>query len=328
MAIDSKRNTTTVQPEIVNTKRRKKNDKASTPEQQFHETLMKCSKNNDLSTALSIYNSSASTGTPKLNPHHFNTLLHIFSNNATTTPIVNDAFRIFDHMVDSNIRPSEATITSMARIATSDDASGGDRAFELVKNMGEKYRLTPKIRTYDPALFAFCRRVEHAEKAYEVEKHMVASGLLLEEREIAALLQVSAQAGRFKNVYDYMLKLISCVDCVGVETAKIVETWFQSEVADKVGREDWNIEEVEEAILRNGGGWHGMGWFGKGKWNVRRSEVGSDGCCVCCGECLTCVDVRQIETVKFAESVAALAKEREVMSNFSDFQVQNLIPFF
>lgn len=208
----------------------------------------------------------------------------------------------------------------MARIATSDSAYGGDWAFELVKNMGKKYGLTPKIRTYDPALFTFCRRMEHVEKAYEVEKHMVASGLLLEEREIAALLQVSAQAGRGEKVYEYMLKLISCVDYVGEETAKIVETWFQSEAAGEVGREDRNMEEVEDAILRNGGGWLGMGWFGKGKWNVRRSKIGSDGCCVCCGEHLACVDVGQIETEKFAESVASLAKEREVVSNFSDFQ--------
>lgn len=45
-----------------------------------------------------------------------------------------------------------------------------------------------------------------------------------------------------------------------------------------------------------------------------------NGRCCCCGEQLDCVDIDDVETEKFALSVAGLALEREVKANFREFQ--------
>jgi proteinaceous RNase P len=30
---------------------------------------------------------------------------------------------------------------------------------------------------------------------------------------------------------------------------------------------------VKEAVERGGGGWHGLGWLGKGSWEVKSSQL-------------------------------------------------------
>lgn len=45
-----------------------------------------------------------------------------------------------------------------------------------------------------------------------------------------------------------------------------------------------------------------------------------NGRCCCCGEQLDSVDIDDVETEKFALSVAGLALEREVKANFREFQ--------
>ncbi|XP_039020850.1 proteinaceous RNase P 2-like [Hibiscus syriacus] len=77
---------------------------------------------------------------------------------------------------------------------------------------------------------------------------------------------------------------------------------------------------LHQAILRNGGGWHGLGWIGEGKWVVRKGNVEPNGRCCSCGDQLDCVDIGDVETEKFALSVAGLAMEREVKANFRELQ--------
>ncbi|KAJ6368928.1 hypothetical protein OIU78_001322 [Salix suchowensis] len=194
-------------------------------------------------------------------------------------------FRVFDHMVSNGIKPNEASITAVARLAAA--KGDGDYAFDLVKNIGA-YNELPRLRTYDPALFCYCENLD-SDKAYEVEEHM----------------------GR-------MGKLRKVVRCVREETAKVIEHWF--EVFEGSGVE-LDAGLVREAVSRNGGGWHGLGWIGKEKWAVRRGSVNTGGECRCCGEQLVSVDIDDDETERFAESIAGLAMEREVKANFSEFQI-------
>lgn len=133
--------------------------------------------------------------------------------------------------------------------------------------------------------------------------------------------KVSAESGREKKVYEYLHKLRAAVRGVNGSTAEIIESWFNGEKAAMVGLVNWDEDEVKEAILTNGGGWHGLGWLGTGKWIIQRSSVASDGRCCACDQQLTCVDIDRAETEKFAQSVASLAMEREVQSNFKEFQV-------
>uniref|UniRef100_A0A1D1ZH13 ribonuclease P n=1 Tax=Anthurium amnicola TaxID=1678845 RepID=A0A1D1ZH13_9ARAE len=313
-------------------RKRKKNP---TPEWEFQQGLAACSRGSDLAGALALYRAAAEKGL-HLTAYHFNTLLHICSNalgspgggeggaagraSSSVATAVGEAFRIFDHMVASGIHPSESTITSMARIAAADEVEGRNGAFELVRDMGTRHGLTPRLRTYGPALFAFCRRAEDAEKAFAVEQHMASTGISPEEPELAALLKVSSEARREGKVYEYLHKLRGSVGRVSPSTADTVERWFESDCAADAGREPWDVGLVKNAVLLNGGGWHGKGWLGKGKWRVQRSNVGPDGCCSCCGERLACVDIDRTETEKFAEAVASLAMAREGKSNFRNFQ--------
>ncbi|XP_078434541.1 proteinaceous RNase P 2 [Wolffia australiana] len=314
--------------ENTGSKKRKKNP---TPDWEFQQSLAACSREGDLDAALALYRGASI----RLNAYHFNTLLHICSNALGSSDLalasegrstdsiaaaVKEAFRVFEHMVTSGITPLESTITSMARIAAADRQDGGSRAFELVKDMGSRYGVSPRLRTYNPALFAFCRRAEDAEKAYNVEEHMASMGITAEEAEISALLKVSSDAGKEDKVYEYMHKLRRFSRPVGPSTVDILKSWFESDCATRAGREVWDEDQVKETVLLNGGGWHGLGWLGKGKWRVERSEISSVGCCLLCRQQLACVDLDRTETEKLAESVASLARAREAQSNFSDFQ--------
>ncbi|CAN1294353.1 Proteinaceous RNase P 3 [Linum perenne] len=298
----------------------RKKPKNQSLEAQFNYNLNSYSKSKDLRSALSLYDSAAGDSSVRLNQHHFNTLLYLCSVSLTAAdPSTKDlalehGFQIYDRMASTGIKPNEASITAVARLAAA--RNNGDYAFELVKNMISEQNSPPRLRTYDPALFCFCDKLE-ADKAFEVEEHMGRNGISLEEAELAALLKVSSASGKEGKVYEYLHKLRNTVRCVREETADVIRNWFE--------RFEGNGNEMDlgltrEAIARNGGGWHGLGWIGKGGWIVNRGKVGDGGKCFCCGEQLACADIAEEETDRFAESVAGFAMDREVRANFSEFQ--------
>lgn len=88
-----------------------------------------------------------------------------------------------------------------------------------------------------------------------------------------------------------------------------------------MGKPKWDTSLIKEAIENGGGGWHGQGWLGKGRWNVSYTTVGTDGLCNCCGERLALIDLDPKETENFAESVASIAIKKEKNSSFQKFQV-------
>ena len=135
------------------------------------------------------------------------------------------------------------------------------------------------------------------------------------------VVKVSAEMGIGDKVYAYLHKLRTAVRSVSESTAEIIEGWFCGEAALEVGSVDCCLGAIEEVALKNGGGWHGQGWIGKGKWLVCRAKVDSSGQCGSCREQLATVDIDRAETETFLESVAAMAMEREVRSNFREFQV-------
>eukprot|EP01018_Ginkgo_biloba_P001298 Gb_29287 [translate_table: standard] len=226
-------------------------------------------------------------------------------------------FEIYERMRSQEIPPNEATFTAVARLAVGKE--DGDLAFEMVKQMAAS-DIIPKLRSYSPALFGFCKNME-AEKAYEVDAHMVASGVQPEELELEALLKLSAEACRQEKVYSILQRLRADVRQVSPSTSKTIEQWFKSKTATKVGTTSWDKEKIREAIVARGGGWHGQGWLGKGKWKVQHTTVTPEGVCRCCGEQLVTIDIDTLETENFAKSVAALARERGATSNFIRYQM-------
>lgn len=230
-------------------------------------------------------------------------------------------FEIYQKMCAEKIPMNEATLTSMARMVMS--MGDGDMAFAMVKQM-KPLGLSPRLRSYGPALSAFCNNGE-VDKAFSVEKHMLEHGVYPEEPELAALLRVSINASKAEKVYYLLHKLRTSVRQVSPSTADLIVTWFKSKDAAKVGKVKLNQEKIKKAIENGGGGWHGLGWLGRGKWSVSSTNVGKDGLCKSCREKLATIDLDPIETENFAESVATIATQREKNSSFQKFQVREIL---
>lgn len=322
--------------EIPSNPNKKKIKANKNPEKNLLFNLNSCSKSKDLSAALALYDAAVTSNEVRLNQQHFQTLLYLcsafISDPSLQTVAIERGYQIFDRMVSSGLSLNEATVTSVARLASA--KGDGDYAFKIVNDFASVGGTSiPRLRTYAPALLCFCERLE-AEKGYEVEEHMDAACIALEEAEISALLKVSAATSRENKVYRYLHKLREYVGCVSEETSKVIEEWFCGE---KAGEASGNgigshVGMLREAVLRNGGGWHGHGWVGEGKWIVKKGNVSSTGKCLSCSEQLACVDTNEVETQKFVDSLVALAMERKAKMNssetkvdFSEFQVRERI---
>ncbi|KAF8405669.1 hypothetical protein HHK36_007746 [Tetracentron sinense] len=312
---------------IVSNKSKKKAHRES-PEGLLRFKLDMCSKRGDVVEALRLYDDARSKGI-SLSQHHYNVLLYLCSSSHSSfesDSALNDVnnlnlglargFEIFQQMGIDKISPNEATFTSAARLAAA--MEDPEMAFDLVKKM-LSFDIPPKLRSYGPALFGFCKKGE-ADEAYEVDAHMVASGVSAEEPELSALFRLSADASRGDRVYDMLHRLRATVRQVSESTAEIVEGWFKSDAAAEVGEENWDVGKVREGLVKGGGGWHGQGWLGKGKWRVVRTEMDEMGVCRSCGEKLVCIDIDPMETENFAGSLSSLACEREVKADFNRFQ--------
>ncbi|EEE56716.1 hypothetical protein OsJ_06217 [Oryza sativa Japonica Group] len=227
-------------------------------------------------------------------------------------------FEIFEKMrsEEEKVPMNESALTAVARMAMS--MGNGDMAFDVVKQMKDQ-GIAPKLRSYGPALTAFCNS-GNVEKAFEVEAHMLESGVRPEEPELETLLKASVAAQQGDKVYYLLHKFRTTVRQASSTTAKLLEDWFQSPTASKVGKRKWDSGAITKAIENNGGGWHGLGWLGRGKWTISHSHIDRNGACLACGEKLTIIDLDPKETEDFATLVAKLAIKRERRSNFDNFQ--------
>ncbi|OMP05195.1 hypothetical protein CCACVL1_02016, partial [Corchorus capsularis] len=307
----------------MSNKARKKKHRDS-PEGNFKYKLDMCSRHGNLEEALRLYEEAGIIGV-SLNQHHYNVLLYLCAREASGDGgKLNElkelglkrGFEIFQKMIGDKVSPNEATFTSMARLAAAREDP--DMAFELVKQM-KGLGIPPRLRSYGPALFGFCQK-GNAEKGYEVDTHMAESGVMLEEPELSALLKVSVDKKKDDKVYEMLHRLRATVRQVSESTLQIIEDWFKSEDAAKIGAEGWDGTKIKEGVVAGGGGWHGQGWLGSGRWNVVRTKMNENGVCQSCREKLVCIDIDPKETENFATSLTELACNREVKADFIRFQ--------
>ncbi|KAL3653934.1 RNase P 1, chloroplastic/mitochondrial [Castilleja foliolosa] len=299
------------------TRKYRKKARIQTPEMILRVNLDQCSSNGDLANALVLYNE-ARANHVHLNVHHYNILLYLCSINENGEDLakLDEGFKIFNQMKIDKVDPNEATFTNVSRLAA---AKKDPRlALDLVKQMKE-HGIVPKLRSYGPALFGFCK-MGFADEAYEVDSHMMEDGVPPEEAELCALLRVSSEAEREGKVYETMHRLRTTVRQVSEETAVVMEDWFRSKRSGEVGFEKWDVGKVRKGVLKGGGGWHGQGWLGKGDWKVVRTRMDENGVCQCCGEKLVCIDIDPAETENFAKSLAKLVCQKEARNNFVKFQ--------
>lgn len=335
LAMSSESSSAPISANSMSNKARKKARRES-PEGVLKHKLDMCSRNGDLVEALRLYDEARSNGV-QLNLYHYNVFLYLcasssgsgsFDESASSSVGLKMGFEIFGQMVVDKVEPNEATFTSAARLAAA--AEDPEMAFDLVKQM-KSFGIPPRLRSYEPVLFGFCKKGE-VDRAFEVDAHMAESGVIAEEPEFCALLKLSADAKKVDKVYEMLHRLRAGVRQVSESTVGIVEDWFKSEEAAKVGEERWDVNKVEEGIVKGGGGWHGQGWLGTGSWNVTRTQMDGKGVCQSCGEKLACIDIDPKETENFATSLASLASQREAKADFERFQVfrifLNFLHFF
>ncbi|XP_011077156.1 proteinaceous RNase P 1, chloroplastic/mitochondrial [Sesamum indicum] len=300
----------------------RKKARRESPEMILRVKLDTCSKNGDLAEALHLYNE-ARANSVQLNVHHYNVLLYLCSpksdngeEDGEDSVRLDNGFQIFKQMRIDKVEPNEATFTNVSRLAAAKEDP--KLAFDLVKQMKD-HGIVPKLRSYGPALFGFCKK-GMADEAYEVDSHMIDNGVLAEETELSALLRLSSEVKREGKVYEMMHRLRATVRQVSEETASTIEDWFRSKRAAEVGAEKWDVRKVKKGVLEGGGGWHGQGWLGKGTWTVMRTRMDETGVCQSCGDKLVCIDIDPEETENFAKSLAKLASEKEARTNFAKFQ--------
>ncbi|KAL5056959.1 hypothetical protein RYX36_028563 [Vicia faba] len=305
----------------LSTKARRKAAQES-PEGVLQKKLSHCSKSGDVLQALSLYDESRKSGV-LLDLNHYNKLLYLCAvqsgGDAASSAShlgLQRGFEIFQQMLNDNIQPNEATFTNAARVAAAKEDP--EMAFELLKQM-KSVEIAPKLRSYGPALYGFCKRGDAA-KAYEVDADMIESGVMAEEPELCALLEVGVETRNQDKVYEILHRLRAVVRQLSESTLKVVEDWFNSEYAEKIGKSEWDDEKIKEGFVRGGGGWHGQGWLGSGQWKVVHTHVDEDGVCLSCNEKLVSIDIDTKETENFAASLTKLACEKEPKANFNHFQ--------
>ncbi|XP_050375044.1 proteinaceous RNase P 1, chloroplastic/mitochondrial [Argentina anserina] len=314
MALPKNRPPSPAAPPMSNKARRRA--RRESPEAVLKHKLDMCSRDGLVVEALRLYDEARANGVA-LSLHHYNVMLYMCSCDGEDADVgLTRGFEIFRQMVEDEVVPNEATFTNAARLSAV--AEDPEMAFSMVKQM-KVFGILPKLRSYGPALFGFCKKGE-AERAYEVDAHMVECGVAAEETEIAALLRISSEVGKGEKVYEMMQRLRSGVRQVGESTAEVVEEWFKSEAAARVGVEGWDVKKVREGVARGGGGWHGEGWLGSGEWKVERTQMDEAGTCSACGQKLVCIDIDPKETEDFALSVSKLANQRELRADFVQFQ--------
>lgn len=313
----------------VISKKAKRKAEHESPAGVLKHKLSGCSKDGDVVQALKLYDEARNNGVA-LNLYHYNSLLYLCSlhasvkidqeSDANTTNLgLKRGFEIFQQMLADTVIPNEATFTSAARLAAAKEDP--EMAFELLKQM-KSLGIPPKLRSYEPALFGFCKRGD-TEKAYAVDADMIASGIMAEEPELSALLKLSVDAKKEDKVYEMLHRLRATVRQVSKSTLQIIEDWFNSEVAAKIGEKHWDVNKVTEGIVHGGGGWHGQGWLGNGQWKVVKTHVNDTGLCLSCSEKLVSIDIDPKETENFATSLARLACQSEAKANFNHFQVEH-----
>lgn len=308
----------TTHPIKLSTKARRKAAQES-PVGILQKKLNNCSKTSDVLQALNLYDEARKAHVP-LNLDHYNKLLYLCTvQNGDGNFFhlgLQRGFEIFEQMLRDNVEPNEATFTNAARLAAAKEDP--EMAFELLKQM-KRVGIAPKLRSYGPALYGFCARGD-AMKAYEVDDDMIESGVMAEEDELCAFLEVSVEVKNEDKVYEILHRLRAVVRQVSESTLKVIEDWFESEYAMKIGKREWDDEEIREGFVRGGGGWHGQGWLGSGEWKVVKTNVDEDGMCLSCSEKLVSIDIDPKETENFAASLSKLAHEKQPKANFNHFQ--------
>ena len=131
------------------------------------------------------------------------------------------------------------TYTALARI----EAASGEprRALDVVKRLIDE-RLTPKLRTFAPALHAFCMKGD-IEGALEAEAEIANAGIEISEAEYGALLVAYADAERWEDGLALLRRMREEIRTLSAPLVESTRRFFDAHPG-------WRVEEsaaVDEA---------------------------------------------------------------------------------
>lgn len=271
-----------------------------------------CSKG-DFAAAFAAFDAAVDAGDP-LQPHSFNVLLHLCSggttggnygkddaasNNDVAAPQAKvvvpsaDAVHaeranaIFNKMVTLDIPRTEMTYTALARI----EAATGEprKALDIAKRLIDE-RLTPKLRTFAPALHAFCIKGDIA-GALETKAAITSAGIEISELEYAVLLTAYADASRWEDGLALLRRMREEIRSLAPPLMESVRSFFQS-------HPQWGVEEsvnVDEAT-------------GAASSSPSDSKMQ-----------LAAIDLSPEDRASLLAGIGKLAREREAKSSFDGF---------
>jgi len=271
-----------------------------------------CSKG-DFAAAFAAFDAAVDAGDP-LQPHSFNVLLHLCSggttggnygkddaasNNDVAAPQAKvvvpsaDAVHaeranaIFNKMVTLDIPRTEMTYTALARI----EAATGEprKALDIAKRLIDE-RLTPKLRTFAPALHAFCIKGDIA-GALETEAEITKAGIEISELEYAVLLTAYADASKWEDGLALLRRMREEIRSLAPPLMESVRGFFQS-------HPQWGVEEsvnVDEAT-------------GAASSSPSNSKMQ-----------LAAIDLSPEDRASLLAGIGKLAREREAKSSFDGF---------
>ena len=141
-------------------------------------------------------------------------------------------------MVELDVQRTEMTYTAFARI----EAASGEprRALDVVKRLIDE-RLTPKLRTFAPALHAFCMKGD-IEGALEAEAEIANAGIEISEAEYGALLVAYADAERWEDGLALLRRMREEIRTLSAPLVESTRRFFDAHPG-------WRVEEsaVDEA---------------------------------------------------------------------------------
>ena len=190
-------------------------------------------------------------------------------------------------MVELDVQRTEMTYTALARI----EAASGEprRALDVVKRLIDE-RLTPKLRTFAPALHAFCMKGD-IEGALEAEAEIANAGIEISEAEYGALLVAYADAGRWEDGLALLRRMREEIRTLSAPLVESTRRFFDAHPG-------WRVEE--SAVVDEATGAASSAPTGK------RMQ-------------LAAINLSASDRAALLAGIGKLAREREAKSSFDGF---------
>lgn len=280
--------------------------------------------NGDIDAAFAAFDAAVAAGDP-LQPHSCNVLLHLCAGGTHTSekgaypadaqengspdrppprvavPSRDAVFperanAVFNYMVENDVQRTEMTYTALARV----EAAAGQprRSFDVALRSASE-RLRPKMRTFAPALHAFCAGGD-VRGASEVEAAVEGHGLELTEDEFAALVDARAESGDWDAGVATLRRAADAFRVFGDVLANACARFFQK-------RPGWALcdsVEVNDAT-------------GAGEAVVSRDEDGNPRSVVAMQ--LRAIHLSAADRASLLAGIGKLSRERESADHFEGF---------